>query len=111
VIDGGEWLAPRTGRFTPGKESPYPVNRRCGGPQSRSQRFWIRKKKKFIPIEIRQNGNPGNRPAWLYDLDQETSNRNNDPITLPNGLHHKIKNETDTTAVSQRIVKMFTFPE
>jgi hypothetical protein len=52
-----------------------------------------------VPTEIRQNGNPGKRPACLYDLDQKISNRNNDSITLPNGLDYTIKNETDITAV------------
>jgi hypothetical protein len=32
---GGEWLTPRPGRFTPGKETRYPLYRRLGGSQSR----------------------------------------------------------------------------
>jgi hypothetical protein len=31
-----EWLAPGPGRFTPGKETRYPLYRRLGGPQGRS---------------------------------------------------------------------------
>jgi hypothetical protein len=33
------WLAPRPGRFTPGKETRYPLYRRLGGPQGRSGRL------------------------------------------------------------------------
>ena len=32
------WLTPRPGRFTPGKQSRYPLYRRLGGPQDRSGR-------------------------------------------------------------------------
>jgi hypothetical protein len=34
------WLAPRPGRFTPWKETRYPLYRRLGGPQGRSGRLW-----------------------------------------------------------------------
>ena len=37
---GGGWLTPRPGRFTPGKESRYPLSRRLSGPQDRSGRTW-----------------------------------------------------------------------
>jgi hypothetical protein len=33
------WLAPRPGRFTPGKETRYPFYSRLGGPQGRSGRL------------------------------------------------------------------------
>jgi hypothetical protein len=33
------WLAPCPGRFTPGKETRYPLYRRLGGPQGRSGRL------------------------------------------------------------------------
>jgi hypothetical protein len=37
ALDGSEWLAVHPGRFTPqGKSSRYPLDRRLGGPQSRS---------------------------------------------------------------------------
>ena len=32
VLDGGGWPTPRSGRFTPGKESHYSLYRRLGGP-------------------------------------------------------------------------------
>ena len=32
----GGWSTPRPGRFTPWKETLYPLNRRLGGPQGRS---------------------------------------------------------------------------
>jgi hypothetical protein len=35
ALDGGGWLAPRPGRFTPGKETLYTLYRRLGGPQGR----------------------------------------------------------------------------
>jgi hypothetical protein len=38
ALDGGEWSASLPGRFTPGKEPRYPLDRRLGGPQSRSGR-------------------------------------------------------------------------
>jgi hypothetical protein len=39
ALDGGEWSASRPGRFTPqGKITSYPLDRRVGGPQSRSGR-------------------------------------------------------------------------
>ena len=31
----GGWSTPRSGRFTAGKETPYPLYRRLGGPQGR----------------------------------------------------------------------------
>jgi hypothetical protein len=44
ALDGGEWSASRPYRFTPEKEYRYPLNRRLGGPQSRSGRFGEEKK-------------------------------------------------------------------
>jgi hypothetical protein len=39
VLVGGEWSASRPSRFTPGERAPrYPLDRRLGGPQSRSAR-------------------------------------------------------------------------
>jgi hypothetical protein len=37
-LDGGVWSTPRPGRFTPGKETRYPLYRRLGRPQGRSGR-------------------------------------------------------------------------
>jgi hypothetical protein len=48
AADGGDWLTPRRGRFTPGKEPRYPLNRRLGGPHSRSERFV--EKKNLLPL-------------------------------------------------------------
>ena len=36
ALDGGGWSTPRSGRFTPGKETRCPLYRRLGGPQGRS---------------------------------------------------------------------------
>jgi hypothetical protein len=33
---GGEWLTPRPVRFTPGKQTQYPLHRRLGEPLCRS---------------------------------------------------------------------------
>jgi hypothetical protein len=41
ALHGGGWLTGRPGRFTPGKETRYPLYRRLGGPESRSG--WVRK--------------------------------------------------------------------
>ena len=35
--DGGGWSTPRTDRFTPGKETRYPLYRRLDGPRGRSE--------------------------------------------------------------------------
>ena len=38
ALNEGGWSTPRPGRFTPGKETRYPLYRRLGGPQGRSGR-------------------------------------------------------------------------
>ena len=38
-IDEGECSTSRPGRFTPGKENQYPLNRMLGGSQSRDEGF------------------------------------------------------------------------
>jgi hypothetical protein len=35
-LDGGGWSTPRPGRYTPGKETRYPLYRRPDGPQGRA---------------------------------------------------------------------------
>jgi hypothetical protein len=48
ALAGGEWSASRPGRFTPGGNNPrYPLDRRLGGPQSRSGR---RREMKVSPL-------------------------------------------------------------
>jgi hypothetical protein len=39
ALDGDGWLRPCPGRFTPGKETRYPLYRRLGGHQGRSARM------------------------------------------------------------------------
>ena len=39
ALDGGGWLRPRPGRFTP-ENDPYTLYRRLGGPQDWSGRVW-----------------------------------------------------------------------
>jgi hypothetical protein len=38
ALDEGEWSASRPGRFTPRESTWHPLDRRLGGPQSRSGR-------------------------------------------------------------------------
>jgi len=38
ALDGGGWLTPRPGRFTPKKEILNPFYKRLGGPQGQSGR-------------------------------------------------------------------------
>jgi hypothetical protein len=38
ALNGGGWSTPRPGRFTPGKQTRYPLNRRLVGLQTRSGR-------------------------------------------------------------------------
>lgn len=39
AVDGGEWAASRPDRFTPGRETRYPLNRGLSALQSQSGRF------------------------------------------------------------------------
>jgi hypothetical protein len=39
ALDRGGWSTTRPGRFTPGKETRYPMYRKLGGPQGRSGRL------------------------------------------------------------------------
>jgi hypothetical protein len=39
ALDVGGWLTSRPGRFTPRKETGYPLNRRLGGPQDRCRQM------------------------------------------------------------------------
>ena len=38
ALDGGGWSTPTPGRFTPGKQTRYPLYRKLSGPQGRSGR-------------------------------------------------------------------------
>jgi hypothetical protein len=50
ALDGGEWSALRPGRFTPREMAPcFPLNRRVGGPQSRSGRGGVKKNSQPLP--------------------------------------------------------------
>ena len=62
-LDGGGWLTPRPGRFTPGKETRYPSYGRQGGSQDRSG--WMRKISP--PTRIRSPGRPASSES-LYRL-------------------------------------------
>jgi hypothetical protein len=43
VLDGGEWSASRPGRYTPGESPGCPLDKRLGGPQSRTGRRGVEK--------------------------------------------------------------------
>ena len=53
TVDGGGWLTPRPGRFTPEKETRYSLCRRLGGPQGRCGRvpkiFFTRNRSPDLP--------------------------------------------------------------
>jgi hypothetical protein len=54
ALDGGEWWDSRPGLFTPRERVPwYPLDRRLGGPQSRSGRGGKEKNS-----QLRQDSNP-----------------------------------------------------
>jgi hypothetical protein len=54
ALDAGGWLTPPFCRFTPGKETRYPLYRRLGGPHGRSGRVRVTSDlPKFDPRTIR----------------------------------------------------------
>jgi hypothetical protein len=57
------WLAPRPGRFTPGKETRYPLYRRLGGPQGP---VWTTAEN-LAPTRIRSPDRPASSES-LYRL-------------------------------------------
>ena len=53
VLEGGGWSAPRSGRFTPGKDGRYPLYRRLGGSHGWSGRVWkISSSPRFDPRTV-----------------------------------------------------------
>ena len=44
ALDGGGWLTPRLGRFTPTKDTRYPLHRRLSGPEG-----WCGREQKISP--------------------------------------------------------------
>jgi hypothetical protein len=63
ALDEGGWSTSLPGRFTPGKETRYPLYRRLGGPQGRSERL----PKISPPTGIRSPDRPA-RSESLYRL-------------------------------------------
>jgi len=59
ALDGDEWLTSRSGRFTLSKEPKNPLNRKLGGPQSRSGRF---------KVEINFFPSPGFEPGTVQPV-------------------------------------------
>jgi hypothetical protein len=62
ALHGGGWLTPRPGRFTPRKETRYPLCRSMGGPKSRLDGCG-----KFRFYRIRSRNRPA-RSESLYRL-------------------------------------------
>jgi hypothetical protein len=60
-LAGSEWLASRPGRFTPGERPRYPLDRRLGGPQSRSGRRGEEKIVAPTGTQTRLLGHPASR--------------------------------------------------
>ena len=63
ALDKGGWLTPSPGRFTPGKETRYPLYRRLGGLQGRSGRV----RKFWSPLGIPSPDRPSHSDS-LYQL-------------------------------------------
>jgi hypothetical protein len=58
-LDTGEWSASSPGRFTlRGKNPRHPLNRRIGGPQSRSGRRGEKKNSQYLPEVEPQSYSP-----------------------------------------------------
>jgi hypothetical protein len=49
VLDGGEWLTSRPGRFTLGEERRHPLNTRLAGPRSGPDVFGVEKNVLHLP--------------------------------------------------------------
>jgi hypothetical protein len=67
ALAGGGWSASRSCRFTPGERDRYLVDRRLGGPQSRSGRDEEKKILILPGLELRPLGRPARRQL-LYRL-------------------------------------------
>jgi len=70
-LDGGEWSSSRLCRFTPGKETRYPLHRRVYGPWNLSGRF--EKEKNFFSLQrfvsrIVQSVNYSVHSLWITNL-------------------------------------------
>jgi hypothetical protein len=77
ALDGGGWLTPLPDRFTPGKETQYPLYRRMGGPQGQSGRV-----RKISPhTGIRSPDRPA-RSESLYRLINHCFTYHNLPLTV-----------------------------
>jgi hypothetical protein len=50
TVDGGEWLASRPSRFTPGERSPAPILTRLGWPQRRFGHYEQEKRLLLLPV-------------------------------------------------------------
>jgi hypothetical protein len=66
ALDGGEWSVLRPGLFTSGQKTLYPLDRRLGGPQSRSGRCG--EEKYFLSLKL-QNECKGIVRTFSYMVD------------------------------------------
>jgi hypothetical protein len=80
ALDGGGWLTLRPSRFTPGKETTYPLYRRPGGPQGRAGRL----REISSPTGIRSPDPPA-RSESLYRLRYPSPQQKWVPGIYPDG--------------------------
>jgi len=57
ALDGADWSTSRPGRFTSGKKSRYPLNKRLHWPHSRPGSY---REEKYLPAGIRNKDHPAN---------------------------------------------------
>jgi hypothetical protein len=66
ALDGGEWSSSRAGRFSPQGENPwYPMDRKLGGPLSRSGRGGEEKNSQLLR-GTRTPDHPARSPALYH---------------------------------------------
>jgi hypothetical protein len=85
VLDGGEWSASRPSCFTPGKDTPYPLDRKLGGPQSWYGHCGL--KKISSPFQESNPDRPASSPTLNYVHKQNKSR-----LISGNGGYHSVKN-------------------
>ena len=82
VLDGGGWLTPRPGRFTPGKGTWYPLYRRLDWPQGRSGQvrkilppsgncFWEYQEYLLLCVILKRYETLNMRPVLFCELNSE----------------------------------------
>jgi len=99
VLDGGECITSRPGRFTPGKEPTYPFNIRLGGRQNRSGRFG--EEKSLLRLS---NTNPGPYHSRCTEYDVQTSLIRAVSVRIARASSEIQSQQLCTTAVKRSLV-------